>query len=191
MSWPSPQTRPARPATAAKAPRCRRGCGLWVGEAQAGAGDEILDGARDQHLTRAARCRYLLSDLHRDARDVAVALLDLAGVRARPDLEPETLSPSRWQARAADGPGRTVEGGEETIRAALHLPPPEPFERGPDDSVVSADQFALAVLDGGRAFRRAHDGGEQGGRQHRFGSGRRRVPVRNPSASCATPVISP
>jgi hypothetical protein len=61
--------------------------------------------------------------VHGDAGRLAVHELAFAGVQADPHLEPELGQRVDDGATAADGPGRTVEGGEEAVAGRVHLVP--------------------------------------------------------------------
>jgi hypothetical protein len=60
-----------------------------IGEPQLGTGHQVPDGARDKDLTRCCGSKDPGGDVHCQPSDVAMALLDLAGVDARIDLKTE------------------------------------------------------------------------------------------------------
>jgi hypothetical protein len=86
-----------------------------VAKGEVGTCEEIGDGARDDDLVRVGVGADALSDVHGDASDVVVLEFDLAAVETSADRESERMDLVADRARAADGPGRTVEGGQHTV----------------------------------------------------------------------------
>ena len=86
-----------------------------VAEDEVGACQEVGDGARDEDLVGVGVGADALPDVDGDTRYVAVLELDLATVKTSTDLEPEWMNLVADRARAADGPGRAVEGGEDAV----------------------------------------------------------------------------
>ena len=103
-------------------------CDAAVLEGEAGAGDEILDRARDEHLAGLGVGGDARAGVHRDPRHLAVQQLALAGMEARAHLEAERVTPSTIALRAADRPRRPVEAGEEAVPGGVHLVAAEPRE---------------------------------------------------------------
>src|SRR5207247_4807933 len=62
-------------------------------ELEPAAGDEILDGLRDEHLGWAGLGGYSCADRYREASDLRVDHLALTGVDAGPDLQPDRMDP--------------------------------------------------------------------------------------------------
>ena len=88
-------------------------------------------------------------DVHRDAADVAVTQLDLAGVQPRPELDADAgqLVPERGC--AVDRPSGTVEGGQDPVAGGLDQPaaelldqPAGPARRGRSAARASAGRPA-------------------------------------------------
>jgi len=100
-------------------------------EADAGACDEVFDGVRDQDFAWDGGGGDTGADVNRDAADLFADDFALARVQAAPDFEPERAQLVVNPARAADGAGWPVEGGEEPVARAVDLPPPEPRELAP------------------------------------------------------------
>ena len=64
----------------------------------------------------------------------------------------------------ADGPGGTVEGGEEAVAGGVHLATPKARDLAARERVVALQQFApLPVAEGGGPLGRADDVGEEDG----------------------------
>jgi hypothetical protein len=141
-------------------------------EAKAGAGDQVLDGAGHQDLTRPGGGRDAGADVDGEPGDLVVPELDLPGVQAGPDREPERGHAAGDRARAPDRPGRAVEGGEEAIARGVDLAPPEAPELAADEVVVSVEEVSPAAIpEGGGLLRGADDVGEEDGRQYPVGLG--------------------
>ena len=139
-----------------------------------GADDEVLHGARDEHLARAGERRDARAEMDGQPGDVVRQDLDLADVDAGPDLEPELPDAVADRDRAADRAGRAVERREEPVADDLDLVAAEPLELATDDAVVVGEQGLPAdVAELGRPLGRADDVGEQDGRQHASRLGRR------------------
>ena len=97
---------------------------------------EVLDGARDEYVTRASERRDAGADRDRDPDDLAVADFALAGVETGPHLETDR---SQWIAEDSGGenrPGGPIERGEEPIAGGVELPALEPREVAADDRVM-------------------------------------------------------
>jgi hypothetical protein len=86
-----------------------------IAEVDPRTGDEILDGSRDDHLTRPGLRGDTCADVDRDPSDLAVDLLAFARVEPRPDLEAEVLHRVDDRAGTADRARRPVERGEEAV----------------------------------------------------------------------------
>src|SRR5512133_2151678 len=78
-------------------------------EVDSGPADEVLHGARDEHLAGLGERCHTRADVHRDAADLAVHELALARVQARADLQVDRANAVADRARAADRPRRPVE----------------------------------------------------------------------------------
>ena len=102
-----------------------------------------------------------------DPADVAGReLLDLAGVDAGPDLEPDAPTASTIALARADRPRRSVEHGEEAVAGRVDLAAAEARQLGSDRRVMALEQLPpAAVAELRRELRRADDVREQDGRQ--------------------------
>ena len=137
-------------------------------ERETGAGDQVPDRLRNEHLRRARHRTNARSDVDRNAGDLPVCDFDFTGMDARPHLDPEGCrldgrSPARSGSRA---PAR------QRLRRSRHPPCPPP-SRGTERA---ASEPSLGAVRGGPAT---------GGRRMRRGSPwmprrRRRGPWRAP-----------
>ena len=73
------------------------------------AGGEVLDGARDEHLSGRRFCQHALAEVHGDPCDPLVKDLDLAGVQSGTDLDPKLANRVAQNAGAPDGARGAVE----------------------------------------------------------------------------------
>lgn len=97
-------------------------------EAQTRSGNQVLDRARHEHVTRPRQRRDPSTDVHRDATELVTDNLALAGVNPGADVETETSNGLDDRTRSAGGPGRTVERGEEPVTGRIDLTPAEAGE---------------------------------------------------------------
>src|SRR5437870_11379632 len=105
--------------------------------------------------------------------DIVAAQLYLAGVQARPDLDPKPAHRGTKRARAIDRPSRTVERGQRAVAGVLHEATSELLHMPGDHRVVIVEQLAPpAIAQGGRSIGRADDVGEHHRRQHTIEIGR-------------------
>src|ERR671930_2095198 len=124
--------------------------------------DEVLDGARDEHLARPSLVGDAGSDVDGDPARLPAVELALAGMDARADVEAEVAEDAPDRARARDGARRAVEAREDAVACGVDLLPAEPGDLGPHGSVVACDQLApRAVAELRRPLGRADDVGEQ------------------------------
>src|SRR6185437_10462815 len=77
-----------------------------VVEVDPGASDEVLHGARDEHLSPASQRRDARANVHGEPADLPVDALALAGVQAGADLEAERANAVADRASAPDGADR-------------------------------------------------------------------------------------
>src|SRR5713226_2710071 len=107
-----------------------------VGEDDSGAGDEVLDRARHEHLARFRRGCYACARVDGDPADLVAHQLTLAGVKPCADLDAEGLHAFPDRTRGPDGAGRSVEAGEEAVAGSVHLAPAVLLEHAANTSVV-------------------------------------------------------
>jgi hypothetical protein len=88
---------------------------------QPGPADEILDGRRDQHLTRTRERSDPGAERNGQARNVSRFELNLAGVQARANLEPDRLLTFSDRQSAANSPSRPVERRQKAVSHRLDL----------------------------------------------------------------------
>ena len=88
--------------------------------------------------------------MHSQTRDPAVTDLNLARVEPCADLDTEPLYGVTDRRCAADRSGGPVEGGEEPVAGGIDLLTAEAGQLVPHDSVMSAFQFAPALVAHGR-----------------------------------------
>lgn len=92
-------------------------------ELDSGAGNQVLDGGEDQHLSGLCIRRDAGADVDRDSNDLPLDELALTGVQADPQLEPELthrLGDCTTATNPACGP---VEEGEEAIPGRIQSLP--------------------------------------------------------------------
>src|SRR5581483_814781 len=105
--------------------------------------------------------------MNRDARDLSVGHFALAGVETGAYREVEIADAVDNRAGAANGPGRSVEGGQESVTCGVDLAAAESQQFAAYQRVVAFKHFApaaVAKLD--RLDRRLDDVSEENGRQH-------------------------
>jgi Flp pilus assembly pilin Flp len=82
-----------------------------IAKARSGAGNQVLDGARDKHFARRCQRRDAGADMDHDPADLLAHDLAFASVETVPDLEPERLDTTRYGAGAADCARGAIEYG--------------------------------------------------------------------------------
>ena len=92
-------------------------------ELDARAGDEVFDGARDEHLARACLRRHARPSVDGDAGDLVADELALARVHADPDLKAQRCHRLDDRLGAACRERRPVERCEEPVAGCIDLPP--------------------------------------------------------------------
>ena len=96
-----------------------------VHEVEIGTHDEIHHGPRDQDLTGARLGLHPLREMHRDARHVVSAPLDLARVHADADVDAELAEGFADRDRGLHGVGGAVEGRDTPSPVRLTRCPPK------------------------------------------------------------------
>ena len=114
-----------------------------VFETQPRSGHEVLDGARDEHLTRPGERRDSRTDRDRDPDHLAVADLALARMETGPHLETDVPQRIAKGGGGEDRLGGPIERGEEPIAGRVELPALEPRELATDDRVMLLKEVAL------------------------------------------------
>src|SRR5436190_24196422 len=84
-------------------------------ECDAGAEDEFFHGAGDEHFRRSGERSDACSEMHRDARDAAVALDDLTGMKPGAYLESELANLCAYCHGATHGSCRAIEDDKEAV----------------------------------------------------------------------------
>src|SRR5262245_35712054 len=137
-----------------------------------GAGDEILDGSRDENLARLRDGCDSRPDVDGDTADLAVHELALTCVKPRPDLESELANNVPYRTRAPNRAGRAVEGREESVTGRVHLPSAEVPQLSSDEPMVLLHELAPpAITELGSTGCGVDEIGEQEGRQHTVRTG--------------------
>jgi hypothetical protein len=111
------------------------------------AGNEVGHRPRDEHLAWSSERRHSRSNVYGDAADIVSAPLDLAGMYASPNLDPDGADVLDDGLGAAYGATRAVERGEDAVAGVLHEPPAVPFEFSREHAVVIA-QWARSEFKG-------------------------------------------
>src|SRR3954447_5527050 len=116
---------------------------------------QILDGGGDENLAHARERHHTGAGVHPDATDMPIYRLDLAGVDARADLDPD-------RANVLDHPfcgthclRRVVEGGEEAVAREVLFSTTFGLEAAADDRPESDEERAPSRV--------AQLGGDRGG----------------------------
>ncbi len=91
-------------------------------------GHQVFDRARGQDLAGTGQPSDARANMHGKAADVVAHPLALAGVDAGSDLEPGLAQAIADGDGAADGAGRPIESGEESVTGRCDLLPAEVFE---------------------------------------------------------------
>src|SRR3954453_24077802 len=91
-------------------------------ELDARAGNEVLHGARHQHLPGRRLRGDTGAGVDRDSADVTVVYLAFPGVKAGSDLEPEATHLVADLPRAVNRPGGPVERSQHAVAQHLYLP---------------------------------------------------------------------
>src|ERR1700676_74779 len=148
-----------------------------VFEVDARAHDEILDGARDDDLSRLGKRGNASADVDGDAAHVLADQLALTGVYSGAQNETEPIHVVDGCACAPDGSGRSIERCEETVAGLLYLASAKALKRGSHCGVVRLEQLSPAlVAEPCCLLGRSHDVSEQDGRQDAIGLDNRLIP---------------
>src|SRR5438045_3006801 len=91
----------------------------------AGAGDEIPDGSRDENFARLREGCNSRPNMDRNAADLVLHEFALPCMKPRADLEAELANAVPNRTRAPNSPCRPVEGREESVAGRIHFPSAE------------------------------------------------------------------
>ncbi len=139
-------------------------------EAEPRAGDEILDGARDEHFSGPRRLRDPGADVDCDPADLAVHHLALARVQAGAHVEAQVANTLGDRTGAADRARRPVETREEAVAGDVELGAAEANELAADQRVMTLEELPPRAVAELRCFRRrADDVGEEDGGEDSVG----------------------
>src|SRR5215218_3908164 len=126
------------------------------------AGDEILDGGRDEDLARGGRPGHSSTDRHRNARDLALVEFALARVHTGAHLEPDSAHALDDCLCAANRARRPVERGKEAITRGVLLLASESRQLAPYQRVMAFEELPpRTVAELGGALGRADNVGEE------------------------------
>ena len=148
----------------------RPGHALEVGfaailETNARARDEVLDGARHEHVAGRRGGGDSSADVDGDAADLALDRLHLADVEPRAHGEAQGSRTVTDGERAADGVDRNFEYGKEAVAGGIDFAPAEASKALPHKGVVPAKEvLPRRVADLRRSFGGAGDVDEEHGR---------------------------
>src|SRR5207244_1227804 len=106
-----------------KAPHSQTGelAAATLAELEARADNEVLDGARDEHIARLGRRHDARRDVQRHAAGLPSCDLALAGVHSRADAQAQIEQFVADLERAVDGPSGPVENCGDALLAGLDL----------------------------------------------------------------------
>jgi hypothetical protein len=126
-------------------------------ERQPGARDEVLDGARHEHLPGLRVPGDARADVDREPGELLPDALALSRVDPGPDREAERPDPLADRPSARDRAGGAVEAREEAVPGGVELDAAVARELAPDELVVPLQQLpprAVAQLGGGARWSR-------------------------------------
>ncbi len=115
-----------------------------VAELDPRARNQVLDGARDEHLARPRLGGYACPDVHRDAADLAIDPLALARVQSGANLDTQLAHSLSDRVRAPNRTRRAVERREEAVARGIQLGAAEAHELAADEPMVRLDQLPPA-----------------------------------------------
>jgi hypothetical protein len=113
-----------------------------VAEAQAGAGHQVLHGARYQNLTGTGERGDARTNVNGNAADIVANNLALAGMQAGANLNPQRPYFFGYCAGAAHAARRTVERGENAVAGGLDFTAAKASKVTADRRVVMFEQVA-------------------------------------------------
>ena len=105
-----------------------------IGEGPAGPRGEVAHGGAGEDLVGRGGGHQAGGGVDGDAGRLALLDLDLAGMDAHPDRQPQALDPGHDPACTGEGIGGPREGGEEAVAGGVHLAPIGGLEGGAHDA---------------------------------------------------------
>ena len=161
--------------------------GSSIEEGQAGARDQILDGARNEHFPGTCQSRYARSDVDGDAPELVAHDFALAGMQAGSHLDPERVDIVRNGAGTADGASGPVECRQKPVACGVNFTATEGVKFATNQGVMDIKQIVPAPITDARGFLCGPTMSVNSTvASTRSGSGRWRTPVRNSSISSVT-----
>jgi hypothetical protein len=137
-----------------------------VGEAQAGAGHQVVHRSRDEDLTGTGEALDARGEMDGDSGHVGAGDLAFAGVESGPDLQFEAPHAVADDPGALYRPAWRFEGGQEAVAGGLDLPALPDFELSSDQGVMALEDLPPAgVADAPRRLGGADDVREEHGGQ--------------------------
>src|SRR5271157_5248133 len=100
-----------------------------LGEAKAGACDQVLYSARDEHLAWPCLSHHARACMHRDSANLIAQRMAFSGVETGPRAKAERRRNGANRARAADRPRRAVKRGEYSVASSVDLAPTMSVDR--------------------------------------------------------------
>jgi hypothetical protein len=119
-----------------------KGCTPQSFKGDVGAHDQIPYGPGGEDLPRTGQRHHSGRDVDRDTADVAVALLNFAGVQPHPELEADAAQLVSERGRTTDPAAWAVEGGQNPITGGLDQLAAELLDQPPGQFVVHVQQLA-------------------------------------------------
>ena len=99
-----------------------KGLAAAVAEAQAGAGHQVLYGARHQHLPRTYKSSNTRANVNGDPADIVADHFALAGMEPGTNFDPKRFNLFGNSARTTNAPRWSVERGQNAIADHLSRP---------------------------------------------------------------------
>ena len=117
-----------------------------IDELNARTGNQVPDGARDQHFVGPGSGCYSRSDMHGDPADIVSDEFALAGVQPATDLKAQGAELLTHGTGASYRPSGTIEGGEHAVACPIHLATAERAQLFSYHRVESCQQLAPPLV---------------------------------------------
>src|SRR5579862_6273026 len=117
-----------------------------VGESQARAGDDVSDGAGNQHFVWFGCSRDARRNMHGDTADIVADQLALACMESAADLESQRTQSLAHRAGASYRAVRSVEGSEQAVARRVHLAAAENGQLLAHRVVIVSEQLAPSLI---------------------------------------------